>query len=92
LEARGFDPHITTVRHKHDQPEMPAAPTRFNPGQAAKTPFEVLYLAENLLVAFREVLQPDTLRRAQPSPPLTEKSNMRQFLCNWQRAFADHSG
>ena len=30
-------------------------PTRFNPGRAAKSPFEVLYLAENQLVAFYEV-------------------------------------
>jgi RES domain len=31
------------------------APTRFNPGVAARTPFEVLYLAENQLVALFEV-------------------------------------
>jgi RES domain-containing protein len=31
------------------------AHTRFNPGQAARAPFEVLYLAENQLVAFYEV-------------------------------------
>jgi hypothetical protein len=31
------------------------APTRFNPGQAAKSPFEILYLAENQLVTFLEV-------------------------------------
>jgi RES domain-containing protein len=30
-------------------------PTRFNPGRAATTQFEVLYLAENQLVAFYEV-------------------------------------
>jgi RES domain-containing protein len=27
-------------------------PTRFNPGNAGKTPFEILYLAENQIVAF----------------------------------------
>src|SRR6202034_2563822 len=31
------------------------APTRFNPGHAARPPFEVLYLAENQLVTFYEV-------------------------------------
>ncbi len=30
-------------------------PTRFNPGNAAKIPFEILYLAENQLVAYYEV-------------------------------------
>ena len=29
--------------------------TRFNPGKAAKTPFEILYLAENQIVALYEV-------------------------------------
>src|SRR5947207_2273297 len=31
------------------------APTRFHPGPVAKTPFEILYLAENQLVALYEV-------------------------------------
>jgi hypothetical protein len=30
-------------------------PTRFNPGQATRTPFEILYLAENPIVALYEV-------------------------------------
>ncbi len=30
-------------------------PTRFNPGRSARTPFEILYLAENQLVAYYEV-------------------------------------
>ena len=33
----------------------PQVTTRFNPGKAAKTPFEILYLGENQLVALYEV-------------------------------------
>ncbi len=31
------------------------SPTRYNPGQTSKTPFETLYLAENPLVAYYEI-------------------------------------
>jgi hypothetical protein len=48
--------------------------TRFNPGQAGKTPFKVLYLAENQLVAFYEVgalLGPPNRPVAHPSKSKT---------------------
>jgi RES domain-containing protein len=42
-------------------------PGRFNPGIAAKTPFEILYLAENQLVALYEV-QAISAHQSSPLP------------------------
>jgi RES domain-containing protein len=41
----------TALRTNHTS----QTPSRFNPGKAAKTPFEILYLGENQLVALYEV-------------------------------------
>ena len=44
--------HWKTALQTHQTAQIPG---RFNPGKTAKTPFEILYLAENQLVALYEV-------------------------------------
>ena len=48
ISGRALGDGIRTEQTMH-------SPTRYNPGQTSKTPFETLYLAENPLVAYYEI-------------------------------------
>jgi RES domain len=51
-------------------------PSRFNPGPAARYPFEILYLAENQLVAFYEV----NALLGPPQKPIADPAKRKMLL------------